>query len=103
MSKIYLVAYDLPGSSDEYSDLFDELRKSPRWWHYIDAVWLLSTDETANEIYARLEPHLYEEINLFITEIGNDRQGWLPRKAWKWIRKHANRESRSSTQMQPAQ
>ena len=69
----------------------------------MNAVWLLSTDETANEIYARLEPYLDDEINLFITQIGNDRQGWLPRKAWKWIRKHANRESRSNEQIQPTQ
>ena len=101
MRKTYLVAYDFPGSPDKYSDLFDELQKSPKWWHWIDAVWLLRTDESANEIYARLEPHLDEDINLFITEIGNDHQGWLPSKAWKWIRKHVSRESRSEKQMQP--
>ena len=66
-------------------------------------VTLLRTDESANQIYTRLEPHLDDDINLFITEIGSDHQGWLPHKAWKWIRKHVDRESRSNTQMQPAQ
>ena len=103
MSKIYLVAYDLSGSSEKYTDLFDELKKSRGWWHYIDAVWLLSTSESADSIYDRLEPYLDDDISLFITEIGNDRQGWLPSKAWKWIRKHANRESHSNEQMQQTQ
>jgi hypothetical protein len=103
MSKIYLVAYDFRGSSDNYSDLFDELQKSPRWWHWIDSVWLLRTEESADEIYERLEQYLDNDISLFITEIGSDHQGWLPDKAWKWIRKHVDREGRSSTQMQPAQ
>ena len=101
MSKIYLVAYDFPGSSDKYSDLFDELKKSRGWWHYIDSVWLLNTDESADEIYERLERYLDDDINMFITEIGNDYQGWLPDRAWKWIRKHTNRESRSNKQMEP--
>ena len=103
MRKTYPVAYDFIGSPDKYSDLFDELKESPKWWHWIDSVWLLRTEESANEIYARLEPHLDDDINLFITEIGRDHQGWLPEKAWKWIRKHVDRESRSTTQMQPVQ
>ena len=103
MPKTYLVAYEFTGSPDKYSDLFDELSESPRWWHWIDSVWLLHTVESANQIYARLEPHLDDDINLFIADIGNDYQGWLPGKAWKWIRKNANRESSSSEQMEAAQ
>ena len=103
MSKVYLVAYDFPGSSDKYSALFDELKRSPGWWHYIDSVWLLSTDESADEIYDRLERFLDNEISLFITETGNDHQGWLPDRAWKWIRKHVNRERRSNKQTEPTQ
>ena len=103
MSKTYLVAYDFPGSSEKYSELFNELKDSPRWWHYIDAVWLLITDESADEIFERLEPYLDDDISLFITEIGNDHQGWLPDRAWKWIRKHVTRKSRSKKHMQPTQ
>ena len=103
MGKTYLVAYDFTGSPDRYSELFDELKESPKWWHWIDSVWLLRTKESANQIYARLEPHLDEDINLFITEIGSDHQGWLPRKAWKWIRRNANGESSSSRQMEATQ
>ena len=100
MSKIYLVAYDFRGSPDNYSDLFDELQESRRWWHWIDSVWLLRTEESAEEIYERLEPYLDNDISLFITDIGNDHQGWLPGKAWKWIRKHVDRKSRSNNQPQ---
>ena len=103
MPKIYLVAYDFTGSSDRYSELFDELVRTRNWSHYIDAVWLLSNDESANRIFERLEPHLDDDISLFITEIGSDHQGWLPDKAWKWIRKNVERDSYSNTQMQPAQ
>ena len=87
MKKASLVAYDFTGSPDTYSGLFDELQKSRKWWHWIDSIWLLRTEESADRIYGRLEPHLDDDISLFITEIGSDHQGWLPRKAWKWIRK----------------
>ena len=101
MSKIYLVAYAFPGPSEKYADLFHELKESRRWWHYIDAVWLLNTDESADEIFERLEPYLDDDISLFITEIGNDHQGWLTDRAWKWIRKHVTRNNRPSKHMEP--
>ena len=88
MRKTYLVAYDFPGSADKYTELFDELKKSPGWWHYIDGTWLLRTDDSANEIYKRLKPYLDDDINLLIIEVGTDRQAWLPKKAWGWLRKH---------------
>ena len=88
MRKVYLVAYDFPGSAEGYTDLFEELKRSTAWWHYIDGAWLLSTTESADDIFNRLEPYLDDDINLLIVEVGGDRQGWLSSRAWKWINKH---------------
>ena len=90
-SKVYLVTYDHEGPSSKYAKLFDELKKSKHWWHYIDSTWLVVSTEGANEIYERLQPYLDDDINLLVIEVGRDRQGWLSEKAWNWIRRHLPR------------
>lgn len=88
MKKMHLVAYDLPDPSDKYVDLFEELRDFENWWHFIDGVWLLYTDESADSIYDKLEPHIDKKVNLLVIDVGDDSQGLLPKKAWKWIKKY---------------
>lgn len=88
MKKVYCVTYDYKGPSARYQPLFDELKRFPGWWHYLDRTWLIPSDKNAAAIYERLKPHLDADINLLIIEVGRDRQGWLPKKAWEWIRKH---------------
>lgn len=83
--KVYMVTYDYKDKS-KYNGLYDELKKFGKWWHYIDSSWLIVSDLDSNTIYARLKPYLDNDINLLIIEVGADRQGWLPEKAWAWIK-----------------
>jgi len=85
--KVFVVSYDLRQPDRDYSGLFDELKKSPAWWHYLESTWLISTNETANQLYKRLRPHIDNNDLILVIEAGRDRQGWLPKKAWEWIQK----------------
>jgi hypothetical protein len=84
---ILLVTYDLKQPPASYSDLFDELKARENWWHYISSTWLVATHETPKELSKALRLHVFEGDRILVTEFG-DYSGWLPRKAWNWIKQH---------------
>lgn len=83
--KIYSISYDLNTPGQDYTGLYNEIKKKT-WWRYLDSNWLICTSESANEIYNRLKSHIDKNDSLLISEFGNDYQGFLPEKAWEWIR-----------------
>jgi len=88
MKRAYLITYDYKGSPEKYSALFDEIKRFSGWWHYIANSWIIITDDNAKEIFRKLKPYVDSDINLLVVEVGKDRQGWLPKKAWDWIKKN---------------
>lgn len=87
--KPYIITYEISDKTGKsYDLLFEEIKKSKKWWHYIANTWLIMTDENANAIFERLKPYVDNDINLLVIEVGKDRQGWLSQKAWDWIKKN---------------
>lgn len=81
---VYIVSYELR-TKKNHIGLFEQLKASPSWWHYLDSTWLVATHENANQLCDRLRPHLDQEDSILIIQAGTDMQGWLPKDAWKWI------------------
>lgn len=88
MKKPYIITYAFSGDAKRYSGLYDAIKGYPGWWHYIDNTWLILAECDANSIYKTLEPHVDKDINLLIIEVGKDRQGLLPKKAWEWFKRN---------------
>jgi len=88
MSKVYVVSYDLNKSGQDYKGLYGELKKSRGYWHYLDSTWLIYTGESANELYDRIGEHIDKNDLALVIEVRRNYQGWLPEKAWDWIRQH---------------
>lgn len=88
----YLVTYDLRNPRQNYKGLFEELQRSPGWWHYVghylDSTWLIVTSENAEQIYRRLATHIDKSDSLLVIRVSEDYYGQLPKEAWDWIRKH---------------
>ena len=86
---ILLVSYDLRQPGGDYSGLIEELKECSAWWHYLKSTWIVSTDETPDQFAERLRRHLHKRDRLLViaVEPGASRQGWLPKKAWDWLRK----------------
>lgn len=84
---LYVVSYDLRKPGKDYKGLWDELKNSPRWWHYLESTWLIATSENATQVHKRLRSHLDTGDNILIIQAGNNIQGWLPEEAWKWIKR----------------
>ena len=87
MSKVYLVTYYYPGDVDDLLPLAEVLTEY-NWWHYINGSWLVEVTDgsDANTLFEKLRPHLPDTATLLVIEVGTDRQGWLPPKAWDWIK-----------------
>ncbi|WP_367330240.1 SinR family protein [Sphingobacterium multivorum] len=90
MSKVYVVSYDLNKSGQDYVGLYGELKKSQAYWHYLDSTWLIYTGESANELYDRKGEHIDKNDLALVIEVRRNYQGWLPEKAWEWIRQHVS-------------
>lgn len=84
---VYVVSYDLRKQGKNYIGLTEQLQFSPGWWHYLASTWLISTSESATQLYNRLTPHLDKDDSILIVEAGNHIQGWLPKDAWEWLQK----------------
>lgn len=83
---ILLITYDLNKPGQDYSSLYEEIKKAGTWWHHLDSTWIISTSQTPVEWQKRLQEHLDENDSLLVIEVCNNYQGWLPEKAWKWLR-----------------
>jgi len=84
MDKVYLVTYDLKGNRD-YTELYNALKASSGWWHYLESSWLIKSEETAEGVWKRLASEIAQGDRLLIIEVRDNVQGWLPKKAWEWI------------------
>lgn len=85
---LYIISYDLGKPDRDYTGLFDELKKFDNWWHYLESTWIIKTSNSPNEIFKKLKTHIDDNDNLLIIEAGKKHQGWLPEKAWNWIKKN---------------
>lgn len=93
---VYLIAFELlnPTSIKNREAIGQLLQKTTgAWWHYIDSVWLVASNDTsAAKIYDSLEKLMVladdAEVsdNLFIIKVDpSDKQGFLDEDAWKWL------------------
>jgi hypothetical protein len=88
---VYCVSYDLHKPGQNYEGLFDQLKNSPGWWHYLESTWLIATSETAQDLAKRLFGVIDANDSLLVINARNESAGWLPSKAWDWINRNVPR------------
>lgn len=92
--KVYSVSYDLNSPGQKYENLYQELKNSNSWWHYLDSIWLIRTHETASQLSERIRKHLDNNDSLLVIRVTNEYAGWLPQKAWDWINQNVTTATR---------
>lgn len=88
---LILITYDLKSTQKNYVSLYESIKNlGLAWWHYLDSVWLIDTQHTPDECTNSLRELIDTTTdNLFIVDITEQaNQGWLPSKAWEWIKQH---------------
>lgn len=59
------------------------------WYRYSDECWIVYTTSDAHKWYERLSPLVKAEGYVLIVRLDiSDRQGWMPKGFWAWIKKH---------------
>jgi len=64
------------------------LDKAKDWVRYSPNSYILYTTTSVQTWYTRLRRILDEKENIFVVELNiENRQGWLPKSVWEWLRK----------------
>ena len=87
----YVVSYDLNQPLDRYTPLFDELKRSYKWWHYLTATWIVLRYDALAELGPKLTPLIFQTDRLLIMQAKGPADGWLAPDAWKWIQDNVPR------------
>jgi hypothetical protein len=83
-----LVGYDLNRPGQNYSQLFEELKRSDGWWHHLDSTWLVVSGETPVQLRDRLTQHIDSGDELLVIDVSGDPAAWagLSERAGGWIK-----------------
>lgn len=66
---------------------YDTIKSNyPKYQHMLEDSWLIRTDETADEIVAKLREKLPLSASLFVAEITDNYQGWVGKGVWEWLK-----------------
>jgi len=83
---VLLVTYEFKTAGKDYSAFFETLKNTPqKWWHYLENVWIVETDLSADAFAKKLYPHFSQDDRVLVTRITSDQQGWLQKEAWEWL------------------
>lgn len=88
---IYLITYDLKSPGKDYNALYDTIKSSTSWWHYLDSTWIIQTNQSIDYWSDKIR-NVIDQNDLFIiiNITKQPRQGWLKKEAWEWIREKEN-------------
>lgn len=88
---VYNISYDLSQPGQKYAGLIEEIKRSPGYLHCLESTWLVSTAETAEQVFQRLSPNLDKNDSILVIEVVKNYQGWLSKEKWEWINQHVTR------------
>jgi hypothetical protein len=82
------VAYDLIKPEKDYPDLTKTLESYPNHYHCQRSVWMISTNETSDQITEKLKKSIDGNDHILIISVGKDGQGWMPGEFWTWYNRN---------------
>lgn len=82
-----MLTYDLNSPGQKYEEVRKVIKKeiSNGYCNYWESSFLFRSALTPSEMLDKLRPHLDSGDKLFVTEIVNNKQGWLNKKQWNFI------------------
>lgn len=85
---LYLISYDLKQPDKDYESLYNAIKSvGISWWHFLESVWIVNTQKSVQEVSTTVRQNMDTNDHLLVVDISNQQyNGWLPSKAWDWIR-----------------
>lgn len=94
MSKVYLLSLDADDVRLDKAALHQHIKSLNEaghilnWWHYINSTYLLVSKLDVNTLSAHVKRGTSDARFLLVRVSPKVSQGWLPPKAWAWIKKY---------------
>lgn len=86
MTRAYLLIYDHEvGAREEVREFLDEQPKILDWRYDLPNTFYLISDLSAEGLYEIFQNFNQEHGRFLVSEVSSNRQGWLPRKTWKFL------------------
>ena len=89
---IYLISYEINEQQFDYSELKDAIKSYGDYQHPMETLWFVKVTglvHNADSIAEKLRSYFHStHDHIFVMEVsdGVDRQGWLPKVFWKWLK-----------------
>lgn len=86
---LYLLSFD-PHKTDA-KGLHQVIDKNPHvkdWWHFLGSTYLLASNESLYTVKQYIKQNWPQQRYIIIKVDASDYNGWLPQKAWDWIKKY---------------
>ncbi len=83
---VLLITYEVMDKSRNLLPLHLNIKSTGTWWHHIDNVWIIQTNDSPETWYKRIAPFFTQADHVFVTQITRNAFGYLPPQAWEWLR-----------------
>lgn len=88
--RTFLVGYDLNKPDQDYSNLINQLKTYPQWFHCLDSTWVIQASETADKMRDALKAHVGVSDDVLVIEVTGD--AWatygFSEKGNEWLHSH---------------
>ncbi|UIZ97049.1 hypothetical protein [Acinetobacter johnsonii] len=85
---VYSVSYDLNKDGQNYKDLIAEIKSFNGYCKVMDSYWFVCSKGNASTVSERLKKHMDNNDSLLVMETSTNRQGWLNKDIWEWLKQH---------------
>jgi len=89
MAKSFVIVFNSKlGARKELADFLNALPYVTYWYGCLPFCLFVTANATANDLFKSINEHFSARAGkrIIITEVGEDRQGWLPKKAWRVLK-----------------
>ena len=87
MAWAYLIVFSKTlGSRKEVQDFLEEQSEVSYWYSCLPNCVFFTSSLVAEELADRVRGHFDNDGRYLITEVHEDREGWLPKAAWRLFR-----------------
>ena len=83
--KTLLITYSLKFPLNNTATISNIIKRFQKWWHYLPNVWIVRSELTPEAVRKSMDPFINKGDRIFIVELKNNCNGWLPPDAWKWL------------------
>ncbi|WP_412475754.1 SinR family protein [Halobacteriovorax sp. YZS-1-2] len=89
MAKVKLITYDLKKPGQDYSELYEVIKKYDDWWHCMNNIWLVKTSESCGDIADKLLNCIDSNDKLLVTELSGKWACYIKSKeCTDWLHKN---------------